>query len=305
MLVGPFRARDKDVVVACVVPGDPLSKQRPRWVHKGGRAHPYTPEATRLREEGIAAIVRAEFRELITDNQGLFSVRAGFYLATNQARDVDNMLKLICDALTGIVWADDRQVVEVFGFKIPADRREEARTEFLIARLPGVMPYDQQKCLLCHRSFRWYPSWQHRRFCSRRCMVLATQRREPIPCAHCGATLQVVQFKRVANKHHFCGMACKAAFGRESRICAHCGTSFEIAKSYKRQTCSRSCAIKRAWDRAEPRRRAAACRDCGQVAVTRRAYKRCWQCHLAFVRSSQKQERASSGHGVEVTVELA
>ena len=49
-------------------------------------------------------------RELLS--LGVFAV---FFCESFQRRDVDNMLKLILDALNGVVWKDDAQVTEVSG----------------------------------------------------------------------------------------------------------------------------------------------------------------------------------------------
>jgi Holliday junction resolvase RusA-like endonuclease len=175
-MVGPFNAKSADVVLSCVVKGEPCAKERSRWNKKTQTS--YTPEKTRHRELGISLIARAGHRELVMDPMGLFSLRAAFYLGTNQARDVDNMLKLVSDALKGIVWEDDRQVAEVFGFKTPADRPEEARTEIAVIRLPGAMPYTFGNCIMCHRAYRTYPSWKYRQCCSRLCWGLSIRRRD-------------------------------------------------------------------------------------------------------------------------------
>lgn len=247
LLVGPFAAKDADVVVACTIPGDPLSKQRPRWNRKTHTM--YTPTETRHREVGIAAIARLSHRELVTDDTALFSLRAGFYLKGNQARDVDNMLKLIADALTGVVWKDDRQMVEVFGFKTQAETAGEARTEFVVCRMPGGMLVPtMMACVLCKRTFRSYPSWRFRKFCSLKCSNFGQQRRESVTCSHCGKRYDVPRHIRwLQQTHRFCSRACKTAFGQETRRCVQCGAAFLIAKSYRKRTCSRACASAQRW----------------------------------------------------------
>lgn len=174
LLYGPLPAHQGTVLLKLVVPGDPLSKQRPRWVRKTGIT--YTPAPTRHREASIALMARSAMTELAVDTGGLFSLRAGFFVATNQRRDVDNMLKLLSDALTGVVWADDSQVVEIFGYKVHADQPHEARTELLVIRMPGSMPHNYETCAICQRPYRMYPSWKttkrRRQTCSRRCWLL-------------------------------------------------------------------------------------------------------------------------------------
>lgn len=246
LLVGPFKAKPETVVLSMTVTGDPLSKQRPRWNRKTHTM--YTPSETRHREEGIAALARLANRELVVDSQGLFSLRVGFHLGSQQRRDVDNMLKLISDALTGVVWADDSQVVEMFAYKQQADPPSDAKTDVAVCRLPGTIPHRTKECLLCRRVFKWYPSWRFRQFCSLQCSSLGQRRREPVVCAHCKKPFDVpLHRKRTPHKHYFCSRDCKTAFGREERICAVCGATFSAPISVRKATCSRTCATTKRW----------------------------------------------------------
>lgn len=278
--VGPFIAKDRDVVLMLTIPGDPLSKQRPRWARKTG--HMFTPEATRHHEEGIKLLAKAAYRELAPDTMALFSLRAAFYLKTNQRRDVDNMLKLVSDALTGLVWADDSQVVEVFAFKVPADQPAEARAEIVVARMPGMMPYQFGACALCTRPFRTYPSWRYRGFCGRRCYGLANRRRITIPCTRCA---QPVERTTGAPKTRetFCSMACRRAYQVVTLTCVGCAQPFTLERSMatRRKTCSAACAATRA--RAAKRGRPqGTCVQCGR-GVTRKEYQRCKACQMQNV----------------------
>lgn len=45
--------------------------------------------------------------------QGDVAVRIAFYFKTRRKRDLDNQNKLVLDALTGIVYADDSQVADL------------------------------------------------------------------------------------------------------------------------------------------------------------------------------------------------
>jgi len=51
------------------------------------------------------------------DQTAKFSIIAEFNLSRRQGRsanDLDNLLKTVLDAGTGVLWSDDRQVVEVY-----------------------------------------------------------------------------------------------------------------------------------------------------------------------------------------------
>jgi Holliday junction resolvase RusA-like endonuclease len=119
--------------ITITVPGAPVPKGRPRLSTINGHARAFTPAKTRRYEDLIrfAAGEVMEGRELV---QGATSVRIRAYMPMPQALakhktkgahaeaglirpltkpDIDNMAKVI-DALNGIVWPDDNQVVELF-----------------------------------------------------------------------------------------------------------------------------------------------------------------------------------------------
>lgn len=92
--------------VVLEIPGKPVSKERPRFNTKTGRA--YTPGKTKDAEE----VVRwhAKLAGLKVDRHSLFSVDFVFFCEGQRKRDNDNMQKLVQDALNKIVWWDDSQV---------------------------------------------------------------------------------------------------------------------------------------------------------------------------------------------------
>lgn len=91
-------------VVMLTVPGEPRSKGRPRVTRSG---HTYTPKVTKEAEGVIALAYRALGVELFSGRVG---VDVKFYQQGERAKDVDNMVKLVLDALNGVAWADDSQV---------------------------------------------------------------------------------------------------------------------------------------------------------------------------------------------------
>lgn len=113
---------------ACVVvemPGEPVAKGRPRF----GRGRVYTPRKTSVYEDQLKWVARLAMRgrEMFTgpvkvDMLALFEIPKswparkktdalnGLVRPTGKP-DIDNLLKTAADALNGIVWADDAQIV--------------------------------------------------------------------------------------------------------------------------------------------------------------------------------------------------
>lgn len=100
--------------VELVIPGRPGVWQRPANRADGGR---------RTADEHAAALEAAAWwvtsalphRRRPYVKNGPVIVEVGFFydrLAPRRA-DVDNLLKLLCDAMTGVVYLDDRQIVGV------------------------------------------------------------------------------------------------------------------------------------------------------------------------------------------------
>ena len=106
------------------VPGKPKGKGRPRF--SGG--HAYTPKETKQAEEEIAWYYRQEAQGKVFDGPICMQVRMVFPIpkrATVAEKermrcgeikplikpDADNCLKLCADALNGVAWSDDKQIV--------------------------------------------------------------------------------------------------------------------------------------------------------------------------------------------------
>lgn len=119
-------------MVRFVVQGPVMGKPRPR-VNRNGRV--WTPAKFKNYEKAIAkAYVDAGGEKL----EGPVSVKVRTFRAMPKSRpkrleteedafkpDADNILKIVLDALNGVAFHDDSQVVRVLCAKMPRERREE------------------------------------------------------------------------------------------------------------------------------------------------------------------------------------
>lgn len=88
------------------VPGVPVPKGRPRVFNGRG----VTPRRTREAEERIRGLWAAQYPSM-QPLTGDVHVSLDFYLPDRRARDWDNLSKLVTDALNGLAYEDDRQIV--------------------------------------------------------------------------------------------------------------------------------------------------------------------------------------------------
>lgn len=116
------------------VPGEPRGKGRPRF-HRDG--HTYTDSETKAYERKIVAYYRkalgafswpqgATVAVEVTavypipkraTKAALALMQSGKLLPTRKP-DIDNVLKIVLDALNGVAWKDDSCVVELIGRKV-------------------------------------------------------------------------------------------------------------------------------------------------------------------------------------------
>lgn len=89
------------------IPGDPQSKGRPR-VYNG---HGITPEATRKAENRVYSEWRRQYPDLLP-YKGPVAITLIFWTMTRRGRDWDNLAKLFTDALNGVAYEDDRQIID-------------------------------------------------------------------------------------------------------------------------------------------------------------------------------------------------
>jgi len=108
--------------------GEPVAKGRPRYSTRGGFPRSYTPAKTLRAEDDFRA--QALSRRPSKPVTGQVDLEVSFYrsipksfskrkrqdaldgrIAPTTRPDVDNYVKLICDAMNGIFWQDDAQIV--------------------------------------------------------------------------------------------------------------------------------------------------------------------------------------------------
>ena len=87
------------------VPGEPQAWKR---VARGRHGKSHVPEETKVAKVEVARCFQAENtgHDLIT---GPVEVRMDF-VTNSEAKDWDNLAKLVCDALNRVAWNDDRQI---------------------------------------------------------------------------------------------------------------------------------------------------------------------------------------------------
>lgn len=117
-----------------VIPGEPRGKQRPRFSRRTGAT--YTPSETVQYEKAVKALAWAAGKP--AEGPVSLSVCAMYAIPKSASKaqraamrdgeilpqkkpDIDNVVKIIMDALNGAAYKDDKQVVSVFASKFYDD----------------------------------------------------------------------------------------------------------------------------------------------------------------------------------------
>ena len=109
-----------------IVPGDVVPKQRPRFTSSG---HAYTPKKTHDYEAKVKSAYLTEYPAGMAFKEGPIEIVLNVYFQIPQSfskkkqedlllhhyptkrPDSDNLLKSVCDALNGVAYTDDSQIV--------------------------------------------------------------------------------------------------------------------------------------------------------------------------------------------------
>jgi Holliday junction resolvase RusA-like endonuclease len=203
-----------------VIPGNPPSKSRPRFTRSG---HAFTPKDDRILEARTK-----RFLSTVMDGpqHGNLAMGCVFFRPNRQRIDVDNMLKHVCDAATGVLWDDDSQVTALLGVAELAP--DNPRTIIVIAHHVSTLlrgDAANRPCPICGKAIT--PKDGPRKACSSRC---ATAMRgqdlsEPIECPICKE-----MFRRRTRSQKHCSQKCgwRSRSGVPKGVqtlpsCAECG----------------------------------------------------------------------------------
>ena len=91
----------------------PKAKARPRATKTG---HVYTPKTTAEAEKRIAAAWEEADGPMF--DGAVVTVYQSPHSAKTLTGDIDNYVKLTCDALNGVAWEDDKQIVRLMAVKV-------------------------------------------------------------------------------------------------------------------------------------------------------------------------------------------
>jgi Holliday junction resolvase RusA-like endonuclease len=105
-----------------VVPGQPKPKGRPRFA-RGRIYSPSGPEEKRLREHIRMQMVHKDAYEVDV------ALKVTFYREDKRRVDLDNMVKLLTDAMNGLVYVDDVQIVDIHAKKLHDKRNPRTEVE--------------------------------------------------------------------------------------------------------------------------------------------------------------------------------
>lgn len=103
----PLPAPARRLICDVTIPGDPKPKARPRVVYHGPHPQVYTPSSDHEKyvRDYLALVVKRP-------TEAPCVVEMWFRCATKRARDWDNLGKQISDSGNGVVWVDDKQIVD-------------------------------------------------------------------------------------------------------------------------------------------------------------------------------------------------
>jgi crossover junction endodeoxyribonuclease RusA len=119
------------LVAKFTVRGNPVSKERPRV--ESGRAR--TTEKTIAAEDRVRWAFLEQCKGTEVDSRARFRVMLAFVATDRRGRDIDNLAKLVLDALNGLAWKDDQQVDELSVRRVFVKDKTLGRTDVEIYKI--------------------------------------------------------------------------------------------------------------------------------------------------------------------------
>lgn len=116
------------------IPGDPVAKARPRV----GKFGTFTPQKTKNYETLVKELYFAKHGQTLLEGELKIDLKAYFSIPKSTSKkkrtemqggrirptkkpDIDNIIKSVTDALNGVAYVDDSQVVEIVAQKYYSD----------------------------------------------------------------------------------------------------------------------------------------------------------------------------------------
>lgn len=116
------------MIIKFTVPGEPVGKGRPRVVRNGGFSRTYTPEKTASYENLVKLEFQRQGGRMLKDGPLAMRVVAWYGIPRSASKrkqeamvgglirptkkpDCDNVAKIVADALNGLAYRDDSQMV--------------------------------------------------------------------------------------------------------------------------------------------------------------------------------------------------
>lgn len=122
---------DTKVIARFTIPGNPIPKARPR----GGKGNFYTDHGTVIAEAAVLEAFHATYPNWLPVEEHI-ELTTHFYRDSKRVVDVDNLAKLVQDALNRHAFRDDSQVVDLHAHKW-FTTKARARTEVVLAVVLG------------------------------------------------------------------------------------------------------------------------------------------------------------------------
>lgn len=134
-------------MIGIIIPGEPVAQGRPRATTVGGHARVYDPKLSRS-WKGAARVAMQEGLNHWLEKAGpmgwnlsppmevtiwaFFTCPKSRWLKSrprpaiwrNQKPDIENVVKAVLDAGTGVLWLDDRQIVSLHTYKVTGEQEQ-------------------------------------------------------------------------------------------------------------------------------------------------------------------------------------